>query len=196
MTSAGCGAGDRPRTSTPNGSVQRRPGRVPDGKPNSTGPGNPRDSRAITSRAVGPPARLVAAAAARRRRARAARASMPAQRSCVSMRSSRYGRSPTSSRNSTQPSGGVERERRAERRQRAASACRRQQAAASPAASASSPAGAQLAHRLRRDSSAQKRAAVVAVGPARKPALEHRPVERDDAAAAASASVSSAVMSL
>ena len=73
--------------------------------PNRTGPGKSASSSATTSRDRRSCRRLVAPrhlAEDERRRAH----EQPASRSCVSIRSSRYGRSPTSSRNSTYPSGG------------------------------------------------------------------------------------------
>ena len=105
MTRAGCGLVDT-ATVTPSGSVQHGPVVCPDGKPTTTGPGNPRVSRVESRRArvTCPPGsshpRISPKTSAR------ARASTTAQPSCVSMRSSRYGRSLTSSRNRTHPSGG------------------------------------------------------------------------------------------
>ena len=132
-----------------------------------TAPGQ--ESRATASRndraRRGHRRRARRSAAARRRRRADARASRPLRRSCVSMRSSRYGRSPTSSRKSTQPAGGVERERRAERaselRQRAAD----EHPGASPARIVSSCGCAELAQPARPAQAAQERVAVVPAAP-------------------------------
>src|SRR5205085_1900349 len=77
----------------------------PDAKPIRTGPGKPAKRPAITARAVGSPDGSsqrgnspITPADARVRR--------PACFNCVTIRSSRYGRSPTSSRKRTYPGGG------------------------------------------------------------------------------------------
>ena len=88
----------------------------------------------------------------RRRRAPA----RPASRNCVTIRSRRKGRSPTSSRNSTCPFGRIERVRRAERRHRAAPAFRRISGpAASPLLNVSS--ATRPARRAARRSSVRRR---------------------------------------
>ena len=126
-------------------STQSRRRRIPGSPPTATGRRRrARARRAAASargRRYGPPAGPqthgpgeAAERARRRRRGRSpsrpassqpgispktmapARASTPANRNCVSSRSMRYGRSPTSSRNSTQPVRRVERVGRAHRR--------------------------------------------------------------------------------
>src|SRR5262249_61138168 len=105
MISRGCTSAIT-RQVTPNGSVTAGPIVWPDGNPNNTGPGKSLNKFRITERAVGVPdgssqrgSWLMTTALAFARR--------PVCCSCVTMRSSRYGRSPTSSRNSTYPGGGV-----------------------------------------------------------------------------------------
>ena len=145
--------------------------------------------RALVRRRAGPsgcrPARRSAAARRRRSPRRAPRT--PLSRSCVSIRSSRYGRSPTSSRNSTQPSGGSNAygvpSDAVELRQRAAD----QHAASPRRAAASRAAGARSRRSARPAQAPHERVAVVAGRTAREPPLEHRAVERDDAARPASA---------
>ena len=93
------------RAVTPSGSVNAGPSTWPTGRPNTTGPRNARRTEASVARAVGSPhgsshpGNVPSTIAAARER-------MPASCSCVRRRSSRYGRSATSSMNSTQPSGG------------------------------------------------------------------------------------------
>ncbi len=154
------------RHRTPSGSVQRRPGRVPGRKPEQHRAREvARAGRRMTSRAVGGRRRLVAAAhLAEDERPRARRA-CPLWRSCVSMRSIRYGRS----------FDVLEKQHAARRAGRtrtacpatppAASACRRR-AGRPPrrARSASSPSGAQLASRRRRRAQRHERRLVVAGG--------------------------------
>ena len=95
----------------------------------------------------------------------AARASRPVCRSCVTIRSSRYGRSPTSSRNSTYPRGGAN-ANGVPATPAAASACRR--AAGRPprrAAATSTPGGANSPSGSRRVERREKRRAVVPAAP-------------------------------
>src|SRR3954452_19864534 len=93
------------RAVTPNGSVIAGPTVWPDGNPISTGPGKSANRSAITARAVGSPD-----GSSHRGSSPIttpdARAKRPLCTSCVTMRSRRYGRSPTSSRNSRWPAGG------------------------------------------------------------------------------------------
>src|ERR1700737_1172839 len=94
------------RACTPMGSVIDGPAVRPDGNPKITGPLNALNSAASVSRASGFP--LGSSHPTNSPRTTAdARSRMPANRSCVSMRSRRYGRSSTSSRNSTWPFGGA-----------------------------------------------------------------------------------------
>ena len=111
------------RARTPSGSVSVAPLVCPDGRPNSTGPGKSFISGRTVALAAGEPPGSSQPGSSPKTTADV-RARMPARRSWVSIRSSRYGRSDTSSRNSTDPAG--------ERKQmafpvtrRAASACRR-----------------------------------------------------------------------
>src|SRR5581483_11076190 len=90
---------------TPNGSVIAGPVVCPEGNPRTTGPGNRLKRSAITERPdISPDGSAqfgnspMTTADARARR--------PACASWVTSRSRRYGRSPTSSRNSTYPGGG------------------------------------------------------------------------------------------
>ena len=139
---------------------------------------SPRSSSATTARSPvrRPPARR--SAAARRRRAPTARDRMPLRHSCVSMRSSRYGRSATSSRNSTQPGGGSNAYGVPSEAQSWVSVPPTSMPAASPGCSTStcgceiSPAGS-ARHRH-----ARERVAIVARLPAREAPFEHRAVER------------------
>ncbi len=173
---------------TPNGSVSVAPGGVAGRKTEQHRAGEIRQRVARRqSRAVGPPPARRTAAARRRRSPTPAR-SMPVSRSCVSIRSIRYGRS----------ADFVEEQHAARAAGRTRTACR-----ATPSSCVSvpptsiparlagaqrlEPAGARSRPSARRGTAAQERVAIVARRAARQPSLEHRPVKRHDAAAARSA---------
>ncbi len=166
---------------TPNGSVSVAPEVWPEGRPKSTGPAKPAITSATIERAVGWPSGSSHLGSSPKTTADA-RARMPLSRSCVSMRSIRNGRSPTSSRNSTNPVRWIEGVRRAERRRQL-----RQRSAE------------EHARRLARHDrfelrvndlpcwfgaaqAPDERVAVVSGLAARQAAFDHRAMERDDAA--------------
>src|SRR5262245_11991490 len=94
------------RAVTPNGSVMAGPVVWPEGKPISTGPGKSLSRSAMTLRPVRSPAGPLQFGSSPMTTA-AARARIRVCCNCSTCRSRRYGRSPTSSRNSTNPRGGA-----------------------------------------------------------------------------------------
>ena len=111
-----------------------------------------------------------------------ARASQPAWRACVTIRSSRYGRSADFVEEQHVALRRRKRVGRAERRQQLRQGAAEQRAACLAAMQRLEPVGRELAHRLSAAQRAQERVAIVAGVAAPQPAGEHRPVKGDQPA--------------